>query len=100
MVLTACGESGRKDKHHGEVSSGYRGPAMTGEYGTRRPLRERMAGTDCWRLVVQWGFFLWILVIGVRFGLFVRHFEPGGAQLTSPARPAWKDFSPSAPWSA
>jgi polyferredoxin len=28
-----------------------------------------------WRSLIQWGIFLWVLVIGVQFGLFVRHFE-------------------------
>lgn len=32
-----------------------------------------------WRLVIQWCFFAWIIAIGVQFGLFVHHFETGGA---------------------
>ena len=32
-----------------------------------------------WRLLVQWTFFAWTLFIGIRFGLFVRHFETAGA---------------------
>ncbi len=35
--------------------------------------------TGFWRTLLQWGFFLWILFIGVQFALFVRHFETGGA---------------------
>ncbi len=31
-----------------------------------------------WRELVQWTFFAWILYIGVRFGLFVNHFENSG----------------------
>lgn len=32
-----------------------------------------------WRLLIQWGFLLWILYIGIRFGLFVQHFTSQGA---------------------
>lgn len=31
------------------------------------------------RTLIQWGFFLWVLFIGIRFGLFVSHFENSGA---------------------
>lgn len=31
-----------------------------------------------WREFVRWGFFAWVLYIGVRFGMFVRHFESNG----------------------
>lgn len=31
------------------------------------------------RLLVQWGFLVWVIFIGIRFGMFVRHFESGGA---------------------
>ena len=41
-----------------------------------RKLAGRMA---FWRLLVQWLFLGWILYIGVQFGLFVHHFESGGA---------------------
>jgi ferredoxin len=30
------------------------------------------------RSLIQWGFFAWIAFMGIRFGLFVRHFESGG----------------------
>jgi len=30
------------------------------------------------RTLIQWGFFVWVVVIGIRFGIFVRHFETGG----------------------
>jgi polyferredoxin len=42
------------------------------------------------RALVQWGFFSWVAFIGIRFGLFVRHFESGG---TAPfvSRPAGVD---------
>lgn len=32
-----------------------------------------------WRLLIQWGFLLWVLYIGIRFGLFVQHFASKGA---------------------
>lgn len=32
-----------------------------------------------WRLIIQWLFFIWILIIGIQFGLFVQHFVTGGA---------------------
>jgi polyferredoxin len=32
-----------------------------------------------WRVLIQWGFLLWILYIGIRFGLFVQHFTSQGA---------------------
>ncbi len=31
-----------------------------------------------WRGLVQWGFFAWILYLGIRFGMFVNHFESQG----------------------
>ena len=34
--------------------------------------------TTFWRELVQWGFFGWVLYIGIRFGMFVRHFESSG----------------------
>lgn len=42
-------------------------------------LNEVIKKTSFWRTVIQWGFFLWIIFIGVQFGLFVRHFELDGA---------------------
>jgi len=30
------------------------------------------------RTLVQWAFFAWVAFLGIRFGLFVRHFESGG----------------------
>jgi polyferredoxin len=32
-----------------------------------------------WRELVRWGFLAWVLYIGVRFSMFVSHFENGGA---------------------
>lgn len=42
---------------------------------------------DHWRPLIQWIFLIWIIGIGLRFGLFVRHFTSAG---TTPliARPA------------
>lgn len=31
------------------------------------------------RTIIQWGFLLWVIAIGIRFGLFVGHFETSGA---------------------
>ncbi len=32
-----------------------------------------------WRGLIQWGFLLWVLYLGIRFGLFVQHFTSNGA---------------------
>ena len=40
-----------------------------------KPLWEK---TTTWRELIQWGFFAWILFIGIRFGMFVCHFESNG----------------------
>ncbi len=37
-----------------------------------------LRNTANWRRASQWLFFFWVLFIGARFGLFVRHFESGG----------------------
>jgi len=42
-------------------------------------IRAAIAGTAFWRSAVQWVFFCWILFVGLQFGLFVHHFESGGA---------------------
>ncbi len=34
--------------------------------------------TTFWRELVQWGFLAWVLYLGIRFGMFVRHFESNG----------------------
>ncbi|MCD6526129.1 MAG: 4Fe-4S binding protein [Desulfuromonas sp.] len=41
-------------------------------------MKELLKKTSFWRELVQWGFFAWILYIGIRFGMFVRHFESNG----------------------
>ncbi len=41
--------------------------------------RQRIKGAGFWRSLVQWGFFFCVAVVGIRFGLFVRHFATGGA---------------------
>ncbi len=43
----------------------------------KKLLQASIRGTF-WRSVIQWGFLLWCLVIGVQFGLFVSGFEGGG----------------------
>lgn len=35
--------------------------------------------TTFWRNLVQWGFFCWVLYLGIRFGQFVDHFTSQGA---------------------
>lgn len=47
-----------------------------------------------WRAVVQWSFFAWIVVIGIRFGTFVRHFETGGATPLVTRPPGVEGFLP------
>jgi len=47
-----------------------------------------------WRSLIQWGFFIWILFIGVQFGLFVRHFESGGATPFYSRPPGVEGFLP------
>lgn len=57
-------------------------------------LKTALAKTGNWRLCVQWGFFFWILWIGVQFGLFVRHFESGGTAQFYPRPPGVEGFLP------
>ncbi|MDW7645906.1 MAG: 4Fe-4S binding protein [Desulfuromonadales bacterium] len=47
-----------------------------------------------WRALVQWGFLAWIIAIGIRFGLFVRHFESGGAAPYVSRPPGVEGFLP------
>lgn len=47
-----------------------------------------------WRAAVQWGFLAWTVVIGIRFGLFVRHFESGGATPLASRPPGVEGFLP------
>lgn len=42
-------------------------------------IRNRLNRPGFWRALVQGGFLLWTVFIGVQFALFVRHFESGGA---------------------
>lgn len=57
-------------------------------------LRATMTRTAFWRSVVQWGFFCWILYIGLKFGLFVHHFESGGAAPYHSRPPGVEGFLP------
>ncbi len=47
-----------------------------------------------WRMIVQWLFLGWVAVIGIRFGLFVRHFETGGATPYVSRPPGVEGFLP------
>ncbi len=49
---------------------------------------------DTWRNIIQWGFFLWILYLGIRFGIFVRHFETAGATPFVSRPPGVEGFLP------
>jgi polyferredoxin len=49
---------------------------------------------NTWRNIIQWGFFLWILYLGIRFGLFVRHFETAGATSFVSRPPGIEGFLP------
>ena len=60
----------------------------------RLPLRHLIADTGFWRSVLQWGFFLWILMIGVQFGRFVHHFESGGIARFVSRPPGVEGFLP------
>ena len=53
-----------------------------------------MADTGFWRSLVQWVLFLWVLIIGIRFGLFVHHFESGGIAALSSRSPGVEGFLP------
>ncbi|BCS54432.1 4Fe-4S binding protein [Geobacter sp. SVR] len=46
------------------------------------------------RLIVQWGFLAGVIVIGVRFGRFVRHFESSGAAPFVARSPGVEGFLP------
>lgn len=46
------------------------------------------------RLLVQWGMFAWCLLLGIQLGLFVRHFESGGAEAYYPRFPWVEAFLP------
>lgn len=47
-----------------------------------------------WRLLIQWLFFIWIVIIGVQFGLFVHHFVTGGAAPFYSRPPGVEGFLP------
>lgn len=53
-----------------------------------------MQRVGTWRALVQWGFFLWVAYIGIRFGMFVRHFESGGKAPLVPRSPGVEGFLP------
>ncbi len=47
-----------------------------------------------WRAVIQWSILIWVLFIGIRFGMFVRHFESGGATPLVSRPPGVEGFLP------
>ncbi len=47
-----------------------------------------------WRAVIQWSFLAWVVLIGIRFGMFVRHFESGGATPLVSRPPGVEGFLP------
>ena len=46
------------------------------------------------RALIQWGFFFWVVFIGIRFGMFVRHFENGGTTPFVSRPPGVEGFLP------
>jgi len=58
------------------------------------PFPKSLARITFWRSVVQWGFFFWILFIGLQFGLFVQHFTSGGATPLYVRPPGVEGFLP------
>ncbi len=46
------------------------------------------------RSMIQWGFLGWVVFIGIRFGMFVRHFETGGATSLFSRPPSVDGFLP------
>jgi polyferredoxin len=56
--------------------------------------RQHLRRPGFWRLLVQWTFFAWTLIIGIRFGLFVRHFETAGAAPFVSRPPGVEGFLP------
>jgi polyferredoxin len=57
-------------------------------------LMPRLRRPSFWRLLVQWSFLTWTLFIGIRFGLFVRHFETAGAAPFVARPPGVEGFLP------
>jgi len=55
---------------------------------------ERFNRGEFWRLLFQWLFFAWIVGIGIRFSLFVRHFESGGVAPLFARPPGVEGFLP------
>jgi len=47
-----------------------------------------------WRLLIQWLFFIWIVIIGIQFGFFVHHFVTGGAAPYYSRPPGIEGFLP------
>ncbi len=47
-----------------------------------------------WRAYVQWGFLAWVIFIGIRFGMFVHHFENGSTAPLVTRPPGVEGFLP------
>lgn len=47
-----------------------------------------------WRQLIQWGFLVWCIFLGVQFGLFVRYYESGGQTLYYARPPGVEAFLP------
>ncbi len=56
--------------------------------------RNKQTSTTTLRLLVQWGFFAWLLYICARFAIFVRYFASGGATPFVPRPPGVEGFLP------
>lgn len=57
-------------------------------------IRRLLEKPGSWRALVQGGFLLWTIFIGVQFALFVRHFESGGAEPAYVRPPGVEGFLP------
>ena len=47
-----------------------------------------------WRQLIQWGFLIWCVYLGVQFGLFVHYYESGGQATYYPRPPGVEAFLP------
>ena len=56
--------------------------------------QKRCKSIVTFRTLIQWSFCAWVVVIGIRFGIFVRHFETGGATAFVSRPPGVEGFLP------
>lgn len=54
----------------------------------------RQPSAAIWRAIIQWAFFSCVIFIGIRFGIFVRHFASGGATPFVSRPPGVEGFLP------